>query len=157
MPDDDPSLVAALIEVLTHGSYTPPSPHPAGADPQALLAAKLYHAHVFVLGEKYGSDALCAIAGEFIRALPLVGRECVLRYMVAVYEMCGMESRLRLTSRTGPHCWGGEKTRRLLAGVWRGDGGGRWASRKEGVLGEVCRVCPELARDLLALVCAGDE
>lgn len=156
MPEDDPEIVSKLVEVLTRGDYSPPSIALEGTPTdETRLQCKLFHAQVYVLGEKYSCDALCEVASRFIQVLPITGKEKVLEYMVLVYEMTSRESKLRLPSFNGPHQWGPEKTRKLIAKLWSADGGNFTAHRKDGILGEVCGRCPELARDLLALVCEG--
>lgn len=154
MPDDDPEIVSKMVEVLTRGDYSqPPIASEGTQTAETRLQCKLFHAQVYVLGEKYSCDALCEVASRFIQVLPITGKEKVLEYMVLVYEMTSSDSRLRLPSLNGPHNWGAEKTRKLIAKLWSAGGGNLTAHRKDGTLGEVCRRCPELARDLLALVC----
>ncbi|KAF8427957.1 hypothetical protein EV426DRAFT_589116 [Tirmania nivea] len=157
MPDDDPEIVSKMVEVLTRGEYSLPSIALEGTQTaETRLQCKLFHAQVYLLGEKYSCDALCEVASRFLQVLPITGKEKVLEYMVLVYEMTSSESKLRLPSRNGPHNWGAEKTRKLIAKLWSADGGNLAAHRKDGILGEVCKRCPELARDLLALVCRGE-
>ncbi|KAF8472170.1 hypothetical protein BDZ91DRAFT_791186 [Kalaharituber pfeilii] len=133
--------------------------------PLTPLPRKLFHAHVYVLGEKYDCPGLRELAARNIRACPLYKNHDRLDYWVSVYEMTGPGSALRMRSSTRAegefYALEPDMTRRWVAELWKDEGergptGLGGGQRGGGKLGEACERCPDLARDLLAVVCEVD-
>lgn len=184
MPHEDPEIVSKMIEFLYTGDYTaPPSVDEAPAshleahllsrlnsavrndEPVAPRAypvqqIKLFHAQVYVLGERYGCAELCKLAQRYVKKNLIFHGPQLLEYMVGVYEMTGPKSALRIPNMMGPGegkfqhgtAWGPGSMKQWVASWWQHDGGILGAREGEGKLLEAFERCPELARDLLVLV-----
>lgn len=166
MPEDNPEIVSKLIEYLYTDQYQPnfdPVTIPAGAE--SLSASmenhyvKMLHSQVFILADKYDCPGLRQLSLhnllERFGAVEIEEPQMLLDYWVYIYENTSGQSRLRIPYN---YAMDAEGTREWVIRLWESKGGGlgRMLSReRSGLLEDALRRCPELARDMLVLVCGG--
>lgn len=158
MPEDNPEIVAKLIQFLYTGTYTidkeliPPLSAAAklGADgKRSSTYHKLFHASVFLLAEKYDCKYLLKLSSTNMDMIALEESWERLAYWVSVYEASPPQSALRIANSLSTYR--AASARSWILRLWEDEGGGSGARKKEGKLIQVFTKCPELARDLLVL------
>jgi len=152
-------LEAHLLTVLNSTAHARNDEPVAPRELQAHHT-KLFHAQVFALGERYSYTELCNLAQRYVRKNLIYHGPQLLEYMVAVYEMTGPKSAMRIPNMFGEGggkfqhgtAWGPNSMKKWVQSWWQHDGGILGARDGEGKLLEAFERCPELARDLLVLV-----
>lgn len=152
MPEDDPTMVSALIEYLYTGNYT--YPYVAAntqlreelGTPVATLTEGQYHVGIFITASKYDCQGLMAMAAVNFEAV--------------FADLDGIDS-LRLWTATYGQAPGLQTLRNAFE-IWRSEKAlASWVKelfkKHRGEMNKTIKEFPELASDLLRLSTGGED
>lgn len=168
LPEDNPEIVAKLIEFLETGNYnidleiaspTIVDPSQPALSAPAVAGAfirehhrRLFHASVFLLAEKYDCKRLQERAMENWTPQPKDKWE-LLEFWISLYQSSPPQSGLRITNMMDHelfiHGPGVQSTQEWIWSLWLDDGAATGARNNEGRLLDMVKNVPELARDLM--------
>ena len=166
LPEDNPDAVHCLIEYLHMGEYELPASMSSctsvadGWKVESWIKLKLFHTSVFILAEKYLCVGLASIAG-YKATKVLLPPTSLVNYIVGVYEMTDVGSRLRLaylvehgvkdeTLILHPHWTTSIETCASVTRLLN-------SPNSEAKFLRALDQCPQLAIDLLSMVTRGSQ